>query len=485
MEYKDIDISTYQDPPKADVVFVLGDAGYTLETAIDEIIDNSISAGAKCIRIRFFYDGINSLLKIEDDGKGMTSDELRKAMEYAFYYSANRELNDLGRFGVGLKAASCAVCNTLYVTTFKANTYSCSKIDYQEWKKENKFIYHQIVKHEDDAIRQHGTVVTWVNLKFEKEDIANKSILLNKKLFFQKIDSVRTHISIIFGLKIKSGLKIYIGDNDDLVKAWDPFFVEKSERRISQQVYIEGKNPFKIEGYILPKFQSLNEVEQNKMVINEINLNELQGLYIYRNDRLISFGGWGNIKGYNIDDKSKYARIALYFDNSYDKFLGLNFNKTKVSFPESLIRALKPLIDKLVEESRRKVNGQSKRKKEKIIKDPIWVIEKTKIGIKLCINEEQSLIKDLTSSMDKDDKKALFGLLSKEVPIGELQSFDYKKLDDSYDENEILLLLRKKYLELRNNNVSDEEIEKRILQSRPFSEYVDIVTNFFIMEGKK
>lgn len=479
MEYKDIDISTYQDPPQANVVFVLGDAGYTLETAIDEIIDNSISAGASNIKIDFIYDGLNSSIKIQDDGKGMTSEELHNAMKYAFLYSSDRNLSDLGRFGVGLKTSSSSVCNVLYVATCKNDLVCCTKIDYREWQKSNDFIYHVIKKHDDDIFNKDGTIVTWANLKLEKDDIANKNILLNKRLFTNKIDSVRSHISLIYGRCIDNGLNIKIGNDSINIPSFDPFYREKSERRINSSVNVPGRNPFRIEGFILPKFQSLNEVEQNKIVFNKENLVQLQGLYIYRNNRLISYGGWCNLSRFKISEKSQYARIGLYFDNSYDKYIDLTFTKTGVRFPNELVSVLSDIIEGLVEESRRKTNSQVKAKKNREIGDPVWKIERTKIGIKLSINENQSLIKELTSSLPIKDRKLLFGLLSKEVPVGDLQNYGFKKLDDSYSEDEINELLLKKFYQYKLDNLDVFEIKQKIIHERPFSEYLDIVNNFF------
>ena len=51
--------------------------GYTLESAIADIVDNSVSAFASSVDI--FFDPIgDSYIAILDDGNGMTGDELEK-----------------------------------------------------------------------------------------------------------------------------------------------------------------------------------------------------------------------------------------------------------------------------------------------------------------------------------------------------------------------------------------------------------------------
>ncbi|PHL20231.1 ATP-binding protein, partial [Enterococcus faecium] len=54
--------------------------GYTFETAVADIIDNSVSAAATRIDINF--DSQKKYVSILDDGKGMSESELLKAMKY-------------------------------------------------------------------------------------------------------------------------------------------------------------------------------------------------------------------------------------------------------------------------------------------------------------------------------------------------------------------------------------------------------------------
>ena len=55
--------------------------GYSFETAVADIIDNSISAAATDIRISFMSKE-PQWLRIEDNGHGMTEAELGTAMRY-------------------------------------------------------------------------------------------------------------------------------------------------------------------------------------------------------------------------------------------------------------------------------------------------------------------------------------------------------------------------------------------------------------------
>ena len=116
--------------------------GYNPQTAIADIIDNSISAGAKNVWIKFFWDGESSYIAILDDGKGMSEDDLNNAMRPGSKSPLeDRHPEDLGRFGLGLKTASFSQCRRLTVSSHKENHVTvtrCWDLDYViqtgEWR---------------------------------------------------------------------------------------------------------------------------------------------------------------------------------------------------------------------------------------------------------------------------------------------------------------------------------------------------------------
>ena len=97
-----------ENKPTADILMTSMRAmGYTFESAIADIVDNSISALARKIWIRFPIDPIDCYVAICDDGFGMNKEELFDAMKYGSEQKRdNRASNNLKRFGLGLKAAS-------------------------------------------------------------------------------------------------------------------------------------------------------------------------------------------------------------------------------------------------------------------------------------------------------------------------------------------------------------------------------------------
>ncbi|MFI3136882.1 MAG: ATP-binding protein [Methylococcaceae bacterium] len=91
-----------------------------MATAIADIIDNSITAGASSIQLRFAWNTGKPWLAIIDNGSGMSADEAISAMRLGSNNPLNyRSINDLGRFGLGLKTASFSQCRQLTVITRK------------------------------------------------------------------------------------------------------------------------------------------------------------------------------------------------------------------------------------------------------------------------------------------------------------------------------------------------------------------------------
>ena len=94
--------------------------GYSMETAIADIIDNSITAEAKNINIRFAWNEGDPWVAIIDDGYGMQDQELQLAMQLGSKNpKIERARDDLGRFGIGLKTASLSQCRHLSVISKK------------------------------------------------------------------------------------------------------------------------------------------------------------------------------------------------------------------------------------------------------------------------------------------------------------------------------------------------------------------------------
>lgn len=108
-------------PEPAGMVASLSSLGYSLPAAVADLVDNSVSAGARNIDVTFTWAGRDSWIAVVDDGRGMSAEELVTAMTVAARGpKTKRSSTDLGRFGVGLKSASFSQARQLSVAAATA-----------------------------------------------------------------------------------------------------------------------------------------------------------------------------------------------------------------------------------------------------------------------------------------------------------------------------------------------------------------------------
>src|SRR5690606_11033123 len=156
-------------PHAAALIEGLRDLGYSLETAISDIIDNSITAGATRVEIITETSSGNPRIAILDNGEGMSEDELVAAMRPGSRNPlATRDEPDLGRFGLGLKSASFSQCRRLTVVSRKGGRTSTAVWDLDDVAERNEWA----VQLPDDAsaipevdkLGESGTLVLWQKL---------------------------------------------------------------------------------------------------------------------------------------------------------------------------------------------------------------------------------------------------------------------------------------------------------------------------------
>ena len=93
----------------------LRDIGYDLPSAVADLVDNSVDAGATTVQITVGRGGGTSFIRIADDGCGMTDRVLDEAMRYGS--GVDYSTGSLGQFGLGLKTASLSQCRRVLVAS--------------------------------------------------------------------------------------------------------------------------------------------------------------------------------------------------------------------------------------------------------------------------------------------------------------------------------------------------------------------------------
>ncbi len=348
---KTIDMDQQYDivnPSAAAMIESLRAYGYSLNTAIADLIDNSISADASNIWIHLYWAGSHSWISITDDGRGMDEERLKNAMRPGSNNPLEeRSQSDLGRFGLGLKTASFSQCRSLTVGSKVTGSNVCLRrwdLDYvgkhNEWRLLRESREGSEERFSELQNLEHGTVVLLENLdrlcaRQKAGDISQRGN------FFSRIDSLSQHISMVFHrfLEGRSGLNVYInGHGDDhKLHPWDPFLT--SQNATSPQPQQSKKfhdGAVKVKGYVLPHKDKLGTAD-HEAAAGPRGWNEQQGFYVYRNKRLLVPGSWlglgGRRNGWTKEEHYKLARIRVDIPNSMDSAWQIDVKKSSAVPP--------------------------------------------------------------------------------------------------------------------------------------------------------
>ena len=150
------------------MIEAMRDIGYSFDSAVADIIDNSIAAGAKDIDLRFGWEADLPWIAVVDDGCGMSRGELLEAMRPGSKDPRHeRAVHDLGRFGLGLKTASFSQCRELTVITRNAEELNGMRWDLDRVTETNKWEITEVHQNELSnlpsalSLSGIGTVVFW------------------------------------------------------------------------------------------------------------------------------------------------------------------------------------------------------------------------------------------------------------------------------------------------------------------------------------
>ncbi|WP_413741663.1 ATP-binding protein [Sodalis sp. RH15] len=461
--------------------------GYTLEAAIADVIDNSISALALCIGI-FFYPIGDSYIAIMDDGCGMTAEELNTAMRYGSQNpNEKRSANDLGRFGLGLKTASLSQCRTLTVVSKNHGHIEARRWDIDhviasgDWSLlvlESEDEINQIPRIDSLKAIESGTLVVWQNL-----DKLKVGELDFERSMGKKMDEMRVHLSLVFHRYIsgETGLKkMQIRMNNIPIEPADPFLLWRNTQVMSDEsIYIEGSK-VTIRPYILPHISDLSNAEITALGGKE-GLRKSQGFYIYRNKRLLVWGTWFRMMRQG--ELSKLARVQVDIPNELDNLWTLDIKKSTAVPPEIVRNNLASIIERLAGKSKRTWEFRGKRETNDSIVH-IWQRFRGKHGgYYYGINRDHPLVETFAEATPQV-KRCIENLLKSieaGIPLNQL----YLDLtSDKQIENDIEITVQEVDIILRglleqiSTPTGKMELLERLAVSVPFVNYPKLIERY-------
>ena len=391
------------------------------ESAVADVIDNSISASASNISIIFPSDPLNIFIGIIDNGCGLNRDELLKAMRYGSESSQNeRELDDLGRFGLGMKSASLSQCRKLTVVSKQNSNLTAFCWDYNYISDKEDWYVLELTKAEIcqlpcfDMLNLYetGTLLLWQDFDVIEKS-SNGQVYATLKEYRSKLES---YIALIFHRfidRLKNPIEFKI-DNSK-IKALDPFLENHKKTKILKEAVLaiidsKGKEQFiKVNPFVLPFSGELSEKDIQKLGGIE-NLRTKQGFYIYRSHRLILWGTWFGLPR---NELTKNARIRVDIPNSLDDIWGIDITKQNASIPKVIQVQLRKKVEEVMNISVRQETHRGRKEDDEI--EHIWNRMNGRENLVYWeINRESPIFNFIKSRMDENALPYL-ELLLKEI----------------------------------------------------------------------
>jgi len=419
-------------PSAACLTASLRDLGYSLETAIADLIDNSISADATDLQIFCDIARSTPVLAIADNGRGMSETELVAAMKHgATDPRVRRAPKDLGRFGLGLKTASFSQCRRLTVISKKAGECSAAEWNLAHVEEKDDW-YLEILDSEEihtqpfvELVGNTGTLVIWRDLDrlFEGEVGHTRDEIVNEKLI-----AVERHLSLVFHRflagEVTGRKKLAITINGHALAPFDPFCRKNPATQILPEEVVWVENiAVSMQPYILPHHSRLSATEYDYYQDRSDFISN-QGAYIYRNGRLMAWGDWFRLvpKG----EPTKLARVQIDFPNSLDAAWTIDIKKSRARPPHAVRDRLRQIVAKIAARSVVVHRGRG----QKLFEEsgaPLWERYADHGRIRFAVNARHPLVLSLDARLSPEDAKALNLLLeslSASLPVEMIYS-DY------------------------------------------------------------
>lgn len=353
--------TTYEVAPSAArLTGSLRDIGYDFPTAVADLVDNSITAGASRINVFTQFEPNGSYVLISDDGAGMTEAGLIEALRFGTRRSY--VTNELGRFGLGLKTGSFSQCRRLTVvtrTSTKQRVIRVMTLDLNRIARTDRWDItanetSPAIERAKAILRESpGTVVVWEDLdRVLPERYAENG--WGRRRLRALAAKTSEHLAMVFHRFIAGDVpgrpEVVICVDDEKLRPWDPFAPEEAERKVLQEQVFEvdtedGTSEVRFRGVVLPARDRFSSLEEFERLSGPLKWNRQQGLYIYRANRLVQHGGWSGLRG--IDEHMKLARAAIDFDTDLDEAFQINVAKMSVDLPPAVRQMLERPVQEL------------------------------------------------------------------------------------------------------------------------------------------
>jgi len=307
-------------PPDPHVMDAIG-GNHRLETAVADLVDNAIDAESTAVLIRFVVlDGRVQSFYVVDNGRGMDDTQIDGAMTVG----GVREYgdNELGHFGLGLKAASFSQADSLTVVsraaagsgvgrrwlTRKASaSFECEVVD-------ERFCVTELGRTWSGLdTNDHGTVIRWDTVRGFP---GSRDAAVTSRFLQDAVMRLRQHLGMVFHRFLEHERVRITLDTEDVstrtvgppfeVQSLDPFGYARTGATgypLQLGTTVDGTR-LTLRAHVWP-----GRSQQPQFRLRGDSPERYQGFYFYRRDRLLQAGGWNGTEVQRRD--LQLARVAI------------------------------------------------------------------------------------------------------------------------------------------------------------------------------
>lgn len=401
--------------------------GYSPETALADLVDNSISAGAKAVSIDIQWNEGFPVVGLLDDGVGMSADRLHEALRFGDAGpAAARPADDLGRFGMGMKTASLSQSRRFTVVTKVADAVSFAALDMSVIEQYGWVAVVPSCMPDHPLVQQllgfgNGTAIVW-----EQIDELSGLAGLPKEAFYLRLEDIRAHLGMVFHRFIDGdGARISLFLNGRQVRAWDPF---QTSHPATISMPLErlrwGGAVCTVKPYVLPHRDRFVNEAAYLAAGGGGGWRARQGFYVYRAKRLLVAGSWlglGGSRAWTRDEASRLARIKVDLPTTLDRGWGIDVRKFQARPPGALRARLTDIAHRCRAEAREvfAFRGQGPRKRTATPAPlPMWLSMPSPKGNTYRINRDHpAIIACMNNGSEPQPLAAALSIIERSVPV--------------------------------------------------------------------
>ena len=451
--------------------------GYSLATAISDVIDNSLTAGARRIDILADPQADDPAIGILDDGMGMTREELLEAMRPGSRSPLEeRAANDLGRFGLGLKTASISQCRRLTVITRRAGVTSAAVWDLDVVAERNRWIVQ--VPDEvgavpwSDRLTTDGTLIVWQKLDrlLAPEEGSRRADLT------RQLAETSRHVEFVFHRFLAGrdlpDRRVRIWFNDRELLPFDPFHSDHpATQHHQEEAFMISGQQIRIRPVTLPHHDKVTRKDWDRHAGPDGYVKN-QGFYLYRNRRLIVHGTWFGLTRQL--ELTKLCRVRIDIPSRLDTEWKIDVKKASAQPPPPVRERLRRIIERIQIPSKTTYTRRAVRvaSEDRL---PVWTRSQNRNQIFYRLDTEHPLFATFESDLDPSAARrfrALLRLIASALPVdalyAEISASAKAVTPEILEPDDFNDIVDATWRALREIGVSEQEATHRIRSAEPF-----------------